>query len=101
VSCTTAGACTAVGYHDGSAGRVAFAGAWNGTAWAIQPAPEPVGSVSGVLSGVSRPVGGGCTAAGYSVNRSPDYRTPADPRQGAAGGPRDRPRQGRPWRSLL
>jgi hypothetical protein len=80
VSCTVAAACTAVGYHDGSAGQVPFADAWNGTTWTIQPTPEPAGSVSGILTGVSCPAGDGCTAAGYSTNRSPDYRTLADTR---------------------
>jgi hypothetical protein len=80
VSCTAAGACTAVGYHDGAAGQVPFADAWNGTTWTVQPTPEPAGSVSGILSGVSCPAASACTAAGYSVNASPDYRTLADAR---------------------
>jgi hypothetical protein len=78
VSCPAAGACTAVGYHDGSAGQVPFADAWNGTTWTTEPTPEPAGSISGILSGVSCPAAAGCTAAGFSVNRSPNYRTLAD-----------------------
>jgi hypothetical protein len=78
VSCITSRACTAVGYHDGSAGQVAFADAWNGATWTAEPTPEPDGSVSGVLSGVSCPALGACTAGGFSVNRSPDYRTLVD-----------------------
>ena len=84
VSCAAAGACTAVGYRNGPAGQVPFADAWNGSTWTVQPAPEPSGSRSGVLSGVSCPSSVACAAAGYSDNRSADYRTLADARGAAA-----------------
>jgi hypothetical protein len=79
VSCAAADACTAVGSYVNSADdTVTLAESWNGTSWAIQATPNPAGSVSGVLSGVSCLAVAGCTAAGFSVNRSPDYRTLAD-----------------------
>jgi hypothetical protein len=37
VSCTSAAACTAVGFYDaGTGGLAALADRWNGTSWAIQ-----------------------------------------------------------------
>ncbi|MEA2314573.1 MAG: hypothetical protein QOI03_1265, partial [Solirubrobacteraceae bacterium] len=42
VSCTTASACTAVGYYVNSAGtRLTLAERWNGTSWATQTTPNP------------------------------------------------------------
>lgn len=39
VSCTTASACTAVGWYASSSGLVTFAERWNGTSWTIQSTP--------------------------------------------------------------
>ena len=45
VSCTSATACTAVGYYRNSAGiQVTLAERWNGTAWTIQSTPNPTGA---------------------------------------------------------
>ena len=42
VSCTSATACTAVGYYATTSGAsAALAERWNGTAWAVQPTPNP------------------------------------------------------------
>jgi hypothetical protein len=65
----------------GFAGQVPLADAWDGTSWTIQPTPRLAGSVSSVLSGVSCPAAGACTAAGSYTNRSPDYRTLAEARR--------------------
>ena len=55
VSCTSATACTAVGsYLTGADGTEAtLAERWNGTAWKIQPTPNPGGPTDSYLSGVS------------------------------------------------
>jgi hypothetical protein len=63
VSCTSPGACTAVGHYGTAAGRVlAVAERWNGTAWRIQAVPGPA---STELFGVSCPAARACTAVGY------------------------------------
>jgi hypothetical protein len=52
VSCTSATACSAVGYYATSgAAFVALAERWDGAKWVIQPAPNPTGG--GILTGVS------------------------------------------------
>ena len=55
ISCTSATACTAVGnYIDGAVGgsgtEVPLAERWNGTAWKIQPMPNPAGAQSSDLT---------------------------------------------------
>jgi hypothetical protein len=70
VSCTSAGACTAVGTYNvksGSQAQVAFAERWNGKAWAIQKLAD-VATVTS-LSWVSCPTATGCEAVGgYTSN---------------------------------
>jgi hypothetical protein len=66
VSCTSATACTAVGnYHNASGVYVTMAEQWNGTAWAVQPTPNPAGAN---LYGVSCTSGTACTAVGSYLN---------------------------------
>jgi hypothetical protein len=62
VSCTSASACTAVGYSGAG-----LAVRWNGTAWSRQPVPTPPGNASGALSAVSCASATACMAVG-------DYR---------------------------
>ena len=68
VSCTSATACTAVGYSDQDLRLppVTLAERWNGTAWTIEPTPDPTGgqSLSRRLSGVSCTTATTCTAVG-------------------------------------
>jgi hypothetical protein len=64
VSCTSAAACTASGYYLASTGQVTLAERWNGTAWAIQPTPNPRSAKDSVLYGVSCTSAAGCTASG-------------------------------------
>jgi hypothetical protein len=69
VSCTSATACTAVGEYDNSAGTyVTLAERWDGTAWKIQPTPNPSGATVSALTGVSCTSATGCTAVGYDFN---------------------------------
>jgi hypothetical protein len=73
VSCTAAGACTAVGsYVDSAYHTVPLAEAWNGTAWTIQATPSPPGSTDSVLSAVSCTAASACTAVGYYIDSATD-----------------------------
>jgi hypothetical protein len=65
VSCPSASACTAAGYYNTSTGTVTLAERWDGTAWTIQPTPNPRRAQSSFLTGVSCPSASACTAAGY------------------------------------
>jgi hypothetical protein len=53
-----------VGSYVGSAGQVSLAEGWNGSAWTVQRTPNPAGSSSSVLSGVSCGSPGACLAVG-------------------------------------
>jgi len=66
VSCTGPAACVATGSYDNSTGNqhVPLAEAWNGTAWTVQPAPNPPHAQVSGFSGVSCTGGGACTAVG-------------------------------------
>lgn len=69
VSCPGARACAAVGDHDDSSGNsVPLAEAWNGTAWAIHPVPDPARASDAYLAGVSCPAADACTGVGYYYN---------------------------------
>jgi len=76
VSCSAAGACTAVGnWFHYNTGRIrTLAEVWNGTAWSIQASANPTSSVDSGFGGVSCLAASGCTAVGsYSdTNRGPD-----------------------------
>ena len=65
VSCTSASACTAVGYYLTSGTFQTLAENWNGTAWSIQSTPTPSGSIGGFLNGVSCTSASACTATGF------------------------------------
>jgi hypothetical protein len=68
VSCTSATACTAVGFFNTrSESELTLAERWNGTAWTIQPTPNPVGSSINDLTAVSCTSAGACIAVGESV----------------------------------
>lgn len=66
VSCTSADACTAVGYYETNdfVPTIAFAEAWNGSTWALQNTPIPAGGNTSLLNAVSC-IPSSCTAAGY------------------------------------
>ena len=66
VACSSAGACTAVGYFQASNRSAPLAERWDGTAFSVQPVPRPAGAVSSILHGVSCPVATACTAVGAS-----------------------------------
>jgi hypothetical protein len=62
ISCTSASACTAVGY----AGSNALALRWNGSTWKTQAVPKPTGAKSIQLNAVKCTSGTVCTAVGFS-----------------------------------
>ena len=69
VSCTTARACTAVGFSSYSTGfDLALAEHWTGTRWRIQATPNPAGAASAQLAGVSCASADACTAVGKYFN---------------------------------
>jgi hypothetical protein len=68
VSCTSATACTAVGYSYSTAGEMALVERWNGTTWSIQTTPNLTGSISTSLNGVSCTSITACTAVGTTYN---------------------------------
>jgi hypothetical protein len=71
VSCASASACTSAGFlTNGGEVTQTLAEAWNGTRWAIQPSPNPAGSMGTTLDGVSCPSASACTAVGNWVASS-------------------------------
>jgi hypothetical protein len=94
VSCTSATACTAVGYYrNPSTYPLGFtlAEAWNGTSWSIQPTPHHNTSVNHVLNAVSCTSASACTAVG-----SQGFKTLAEAWNGATWSlqPTPHPEQG-------
>jgi hypothetical protein len=69
VSCRTARACTAVGSYVSfpSGTGLTLAERFDGTSWSIQPTPNPAGSSSSLLNGVSCPTRRTCVAVGETV----------------------------------
>jgi hypothetical protein len=71
VSCSSAASCMAVGsVADLSGNRHALAESWDGSAWTIQPTPEPQGSIGSELEGVSCPLVRACIAVGFAQGSS-------------------------------
>lgn len=71
VSCPNATSCTAFGsYSDASEVIQPLAESWDGTEWALQPAPAPVESTNSVTSDVSCFSSFECTSAGYAITGS-------------------------------
>jgi PKD repeat protein len=67
VSCTSATACTAVGYSEGGGGtKRPLVGRWDGSSWTIQPAPSPGATSGSRLLAVSCPTMSSCTAVGFN-----------------------------------
>lgn len=78
VSCTSAGACTAVG----TANTQTLADRWNGTSWSQQTMPSVSGRAG--LGGVSCPTSSACFAVGSSVDGSGRQLTLAERWNGTA-----------------
>jgi len=83
VSCTSASACTSVGWYGVSPGAYeTLAETWNGTTWAIQSTPNRTAATSSYLFGVSCTSASACTATGYDL--SPSYKALAERWNGTA-----------------
>jgi hypothetical protein len=65
VSCTTPSSCEAVGQGVQNGQVVTLAESWNGSAWAIQPTPNPSTTLGSQLSAVSCTSATACTAIGW------------------------------------
>ncbi|HEX6489408.1 MAG TPA: fibronectin type III domain-containing protein [Candidatus Dormibacteraeota bacterium] len=65
VSCPTASSCLAVGYGPGMNFAGVLAEKWDGTTWTSMAAPNPSGTTSAQLAGVSCLGPNDCTAVGY------------------------------------
>jgi hypothetical protein len=71
VTCVAPDQCTAVGgYIDSSGIQLPLAEAWDGTAWKIQHVPNPFGSFSTFLSGVSCSSLTNCVAVGTAFGEA-------------------------------
>jgi hypothetical protein len=67
VSCTSAGACTAVGDYQKAANQSrTLAERWNGKRWIVQHTVNPTTDPNKFLLGVSCTSGSACTASGYT-----------------------------------
>jgi len=66
VSCTAASACTAVGNTASQSASSSLAETWDGTAWTIQPTPNPAGGANSSLVAVSCASARACNAVGFS-----------------------------------
>ncbi|HEV2375812.1 MAG TPA: hypothetical protein VGS19_27055 [Streptosporangiaceae bacterium] len=70
LSCATSTSCVAVGDWSatttGGLSDVTLAERWNGTAWAVQPTPNPTGAQSSSLASVYCPTARMCVAVGSS-----------------------------------
>ena len=69
ISCDTgtgsgSGTCTAVGDFDSGTGSLTLTDSWDGTAWTVDPSPDPAVSQSTSLTGVSCIADGACQAVG-------------------------------------
>ena len=71
VACPSPRACVAVGnFTDRSGAPLTLAAAWNGGSWAVPTAPDPNGSATSALYGVSCREANRCTAVGTYTNSS-------------------------------
>jgi large repetitive protein len=81
ISCTSASACTAVGFAaDSAIDGPTLVEQWNGTSWSIQPSPSPVvgSDLSNLdeLNGVSCTSASACTAVGSFSSTANPMRGP-------------------------
>ena len=68
VACTSSTSCIAVGSYGSSGATLTLAEAWNGTAWTVQPTPNPSGGSNSTLAGLSCGAAGSCVAVGGYYN---------------------------------
>ncbi len=79
VSCYSATACLGVGsFQNSEAQYQNLAESWNGSAWALQSIPSPVGAKSTGLSGISCTSSTACTAVGGYKNSAGGFSSLAE-----------------------
>jgi hypothetical protein len=77
VSCSSAAACTAVGFSVTSTGSAVLAERWNGSAWSIETTPDPAGADGARLYGVACPTAKVCDGVGsYALQTAPSVLLP-------------------------
>ena len=70
LACTSAAACTAVGYSNTNQSPAVLVERSAGTTWRTQAAPSPPGAASSSLNGVACTARSACTAVGATTSRS-------------------------------
>ncbi len=78
VSCTSATACTAVGYSFSGGTYATLAEHWDGTSWSVQATPNLAGATAIDLLGVSCTTATACTAAGLFTGSTGTQATLAE-----------------------
>jgi hypothetical protein len=78
VACAAASACVAVGTYatSSSANRFTLVDRWNGSAWTVQPTPNPAGPTDAALSGAACTSASACLAVGSYGRNFVDQGTP-------------------------
>ena len=66
VSCSTAMACTAVGWTGDGSSSESLIERWDGKTWTAQPSVDPAGNIDASLTGVSCPTATACSAVGHA-----------------------------------
>ncbi len=64
VDCLSTSSCIAVGDYTNGSGQFALAAVWNGGSWTVSTPPEPGGTTTSLLEGVSCVSSSACTAVG-------------------------------------
>jgi hypothetical protein len=76
LSCTIAGGCLAVGFHERESGTIGtFAERWTGKRWDVVATPSPRGSIYSTLSAISCVPNTGCLAVGNYYTSSGNFAT--------------------------
>jgi hypothetical protein len=71
VSCSSASACTAIGYYTNSSHVwVTLVERWNGAEWKVESTPNPAGAKRSILYGVSCSSSNACSSVGQYTNSS-------------------------------
>jgi hypothetical protein len=91
LSCTSASACTAVGFSGRSTGSQALAETWNGTSWSVSRTANPRRGELSQLEGVSCTSATACTAVGSFLDSSGFFVTLAEVRNGGSWSVRSTP----------
>jgi hypothetical protein len=84
VSCADPTSCTAIGTASTDSGDLALAEHWDGTAWTIQPIPDPSGALLTRLHGIACASSTACVAVGSSYSNSTGLITLAERWDGSA-----------------